>query len=106
MSENHTATLPLDGIRALDFTSMVSGPYCTRLLADMGATVIKIESHSGDLLRYAAPMSEAGSRYFQIFNAGKQSLTLDLKSSEGVAMATEIARNSDISREFQTGCAS
>jgi CoA:oxalate CoA-transferase len=96
MSKTLSSSLPLEGIRVLDFTSMVSGPYCTRLLADMGATVTKIESRTGDLLRYAAPQSESGSRYFQIFNAGKQSLTLDLKSSEGLAIAAELAENSDI----------
>ena len=96
MNKTRSSSLPLEGVRVLDFTSMVSGPYCTRLLADMGATVTKIESRAGDLLRYAAPQSESGSRYFQIFNAGKQSLTLDLKSSEGLAIAAELAENSDI----------
>ena len=71
---------PLDGIKVLDFTSMVSGPYCTRLLADMGATVIKVESPAGDLIRFGTPHSKSGSRYFQAFNAGKQSIVLDLKS--------------------------
>ncbi len=87
---------PLEGIRVVDFTSMVSGPYCTRLLADMGAEVIKIEPAGGDPIRYAAPLNEAGSRYFQTFNAGKQSLVLDLKSARGVAVAADIAARCDV----------
>jgi CoA:oxalate CoA-transferase len=87
---------PLDGIRVVDFTSMVSGPYCTRLLADMGAEVIKIEPASGDLIRYAAPLNPAGSRYFQTFNAGKRSMVLDLKSVRGAEVAVEIAARCDV----------
>lgn len=87
---------PLDGIRVLDFTAMVSGPYCTRLLADMGATVIKVEAESGDLLRHAVPLSTAGSRYFAAFNAGKQSIVIDLKSPKGVEIARELATKCDV----------
>ncbi len=87
---------PLDGIRVLDFTAMVSGPYCTRLLADMGATVIKVEADSGDLLRYAVPISAAGSRYFAAFNAGKQSIVIDLKTPQGITIARELAAKCDV----------
>ncbi len=87
---------PLDGIRVLDFTAMVSGPYCTRLLADMGATVIKVEADGGDLLRHAVPLSAAGSRYFAAFNAGKQSIVIDLKTPQGVAIARELAAKCDV----------
>ena len=87
---------PLDGIRVLDFTSMVSGPYCTRLLADMGATVIKLEPVGGDLIRGAVPVIQSGSRYFAAFNAGKQSIVVDLKSPEGVEIARELASRCDV----------
>ncbi len=89
-------TGPLDGIRVLDFTAMVSGPYCTRLLADMGATVIKVEADGGDLLRHAVPLSTAGSRYFAAFNAGKQSIVIDLKSPQGAAIARDLAAKCDV----------
>jgi CoA:oxalate CoA-transferase len=87
---------PLDGTRVLDFTSMVSGPYCTRLLADMGATVIKVEAATGDLIRYGAPLTPAGSRYFQAFNAGKQSVVLDLKAPAAIRIATDLAAQCDV----------
>ena len=89
-------TRPLDGIRVLDFTAVVSGPYCTRLLADMGATVIKVEADGGDLLRHAVPLSAAGSRYFAAFNAGKQSVVIDLKAPRGTAIARELAAKCDV----------
>ena len=87
---------PLDGVRVLDFTTMVSGPYCTRLLADVGATVIKLENPGGDLLRSAVPHSASGSRYFAAFNAGKQSIVVDLKEPDGVALARELAAKCDV----------
>ncbi len=87
---------PLDGIRVLDFTAVVSGPYCTRLLADMGATVIKVEADGGDLLRHAVPLSAAGSRYFAAFNAGKQSIVIDLKTPRGSAIARDLAAKCDV----------
>jgi CoA:oxalate CoA-transferase len=87
---------PLDGISVLDFTAMVSGPYCTRLLADMGATVMKVEADGGDLLRHAVPLSAAGSRYFAAFNAGKQSIVIDLKTDQGVVIARDLAAKCDV----------
>ncbi len=87
---------PLAGLRVADFTSMVSGPYCTRLLADMGAHVIKVEPPAGDLLRHAAPTTDAGSRYFQTYNAGKHGIVLDLKSPRGIEIAIEIASRCDV----------
>ncbi len=87
---------PLDGIRVLDFTSMVSGPYCTRLLADMGATVVKLEPAGGDMIRGAVPVLPSGSRYFTAFNAGKQSIVVDLKSARGADIARRLAAVSDV----------
>jgi CoA:oxalate CoA-transferase len=87
---------PLDGIRVLDFTTMVSGPYCTRLLADVGATVIKLEAPTGDLLRGAVPVGASGSRYFAAFNAGKQSVVVDLKEPDGAALARDLAARCDV----------
>lgn len=88
--------LPLHGIRVLDFSTMVSGPYCTRLLADMGAEVIKVEAAVGDLIRHTAPVSEHGSRYFHAFNGGKRGVVIDLKRGEGVAIARALAARCDV----------
>ena len=90
------AALPLHGIRVLDFTSMVSGPYCTRLLADMGCEVIKVESVTGDLIRQAPPVTAHGSRYFHAFNGGKRSIAIDLKHPDGAALARRLALRCDV----------
>jgi CoA:oxalate CoA-transferase len=96
MSHATSRARPLDGVRVLDFTTMVSGPYCTRLLADVGATVVKLENPSGDLLRGAVPHGASGSRYFAAFNAGKRSIVVDLKAPDGVALARELAAKCDV----------
>ena len=93
---SHERELPLHGIRVLDFTSMVSGPYCTRLLADMGAEVIKVETIAGDLIRYGAPLTAHGSRYFHAFNGGKHSIVIDLKHPDGAALARQLALRCDV----------
>ena len=74
---------PLAGMRVVDFTSMIAGPYCTRLLADCGAEVLKIEEPHGDHMRSRPPLRDGHSTYFGHLNAGKKSVVLDLKSAEG-----------------------
>jgi crotonobetainyl-CoA:carnitine CoA-transferase CaiB-like acyl-CoA transferase len=87
---------PLAGIRVVDFTSMIAGPYCTRLLADCGAEVLKIEEPHGDHMRTRPPLRHGHSAYFGHLNAGKKSVVLDLKSKEGRCAAQGLVANSDI----------
>ena len=86
----------LAGLRVLDFTSMIAGPYASRLLADVGAEVIKIESPEGDDMRQRAPLRNGHGTYFGQLNAGKQSITLDLKNADGVALAKRMVGKADV----------
>ncbi|MBL8385986.1 MAG: CoA transferase [Burkholderiales bacterium] len=84
------------GLRVLDFTTTIAGPYCTRLLADMGAEVIKIESPEGDMLRARPPLRNGASSYYGQLNAGKKSVVLDLKSPRAAAAIDALVARSDI----------
>jgi crotonobetainyl-CoA:carnitine CoA-transferase CaiB-like acyl-CoA transferase len=84
MAEHGTG--PLHGVRVLDLTSTLSGPYCTLLLAQLGADVVKVEPPAGDVVRQIMPgRSEGMSPVFLALNAGKRSLVLDLGSADGRA---------------------
>ena len=87
---------PLDGIRVLDFTNMLSGPYCTRLLADLGAEVIKVEPPVGDHNRSRRPVRKGYSSFFGHLNCGKKSIVLDLKTAAGRDAAMALAEKSDV----------
>ena len=87
---------PLQGIRVLDFTAMIAGPYCTRLLADSGAEVIKIEPPEGDYMRGREPVRDGFSAYYGILNCGKQSLCLDLKKPESRDVVYQLAAQCDV----------
>ena len=88
---------PLQGIRVLDFTRVLAGPAAALALADLGAEVLKVEPPgSGDETRLFPPYREGTSHYFLSVNRGKKSLVLDLKTSEGVALARELAAKCDI----------
>ena len=71
------------GLRVLDFSTTIAGPHCTRMLADMGAEVIKIETVEGETMRTRPPVRNNCSTAFGQLNVGKNSLVLDLKSPEG-----------------------
>lgn len=91
------APRPLDGLRILDLTSVVMGPYASSILADMGADVIKLESPEGDILRQVGPSrSGAAGGMFLHANRGKRSIVLDLKSPEGRAAALGIVETVDV----------
>ena len=93
--------LPLAGVTIVDLTRVLAGPYCTRLLADMGARVIKVErTGTGDETRAAMHQLEPGrsdqSTYFARVNAGKESVALDLSSPDGRQVVLDLARHADV----------
>lgn len=99
---------PLDGVRVLDLTRVMTGPYCTMMLGDMGADVIKIEQPGkGDDTRpWGPPFLGSESAYFLSVNRNKRSITVNLKDPEGRRIVHGLARDSDIVVEnFSPGTA-
>lgn len=86
----------LGGVRVLDFTTIVSGPYCTRLLADLGAEVIKLEPPEGDFIRQQPPLRDGKSAYFAHLNCGKKSVAIDLRQPAAIALVHELASKADV----------
>jgi crotonobetainyl-CoA:carnitine CoA-transferase CaiB-like acyl-CoA transferase len=91
----------LEGVRVLDFSIMLAGPYCTRLLAHLGADVLKVEPPEGDDMRLRAPLRPAAdgsqhSAYFGQLNAGKRSLALDLKCRESIVLLHRLVEQCDV----------
>ncbi len=102
MSPSHK---PLDGLIVADFSRVLAGPYCSMLLADMGATVIKVESPQGDDTRTWTPPTKNGvATYYMSINRNKKSLVLDFSSEEDRKVGLELIRRADIFIEnFKTG---
>lgn len=87
----------LNGLRVLDLTSVLMGPFATQLMADMGADVVKIESPAGDTVRGIGPMRHAGmGAIFLHVNRNKRSLVLDLKKPEGLNTFLELVKTADV----------
>jgi crotonobetainyl-CoA:carnitine CoA-transferase CaiB-like acyl-CoA transferase len=86
----------LSGLRVLDFTTTIAGPHCTRLLADLGAEVVKIESPEGDMMRTRPPLRSGASTSFGQLNAGKKSIALDLKSPAAVEAVRRLVTTADV----------
>ena len=88
---------PLEGLFVLDLTRVLAGPFCTMLLCDMGATVVKVERpDGGDDSRSFSPMIGDESAYFMSINRGKKGITLNLKRARGREILLELAARSDV----------
>lgn len=98
---------PLRGVKVLDLTQMLSGPYCSMMLADLGADVVKVESPSGDFIRAAGPQrssAELYGAYFQSINRGKRSIVIDLKRDDGKQLLLKLVSQVDVVLEnFRAG---
>ena len=94
-------SLPLTGLRVVEFTHMVMGPTCGMVLADMGAEVIKVEPMEGDRTRH---LLGAGAGFFPMFNRNKKSISINLHSPEGAEVARQLAASADVVAEnFKPG---
>ena len=89
-------SLPLEGVRVVDFTRVLAGPHCTKHLLDMGADVIKIEPPSGDLTRTSYPRQGEISGYFAQQNAGKRDLSIDLNFPEARKVVAQLCDTADV----------
>lgn len=105
-SEHPLPTGPLAGLRIVDFTRVLSGPFCTALLADLGAEIIKVEPPQGDDYRAIGPMRNGESALFNVMNRNKHSVVLDLKLPDAQALARELCATADVVVEnFRPGVA-
>ena len=86
----------LAGIRVVDFTEYIAGPYCSMMLADMGADVVKVERPEGDAWRHTAPVAPYEGRGYLGVNRGKRSVALDLERAEGREVAQKLAVEADV----------
>jgi CoA:oxalate CoA-transferase len=86
----------LQGIRVLDFSTTIAGPHCTRMLSDMGAAVIKIETAEGETMRTRPPVRGDCSSLYGSYNVGKKSVVLDLKSPEGIQAVRKLVAKVDV----------
>lgn len=86
----------LEGLRVLDLSRVLAGPFCAMILADLGAEVIKVESPEGDDSRHFGPWYNGESAYYRLFNRSKYGITTDLKSSAGRDRLLELVRRSDV----------
>ena len=106
MTETAHAIRPLQGIRVLDLSSFISGPFCTTQLAEFGAEVIKVELPGvGDAFRrFGTPSKSGDSLIYLSEQRNKKSITLDLRKPEGVEIAKRLVAEMDVLVEnFQTG---
>ena len=97
-------SLSLDGVRVLELARYQAGPRGGMILSDLGAEVIKIERLGGEETRRNPPIVRGQSIYFTVYNRGKKSICLDMRSAEGKAIFTGLVRESDVVLEnFRPG---
>jgi CoA:oxalate CoA-transferase len=98
MEANRQPTGPrvLDDVRVLDFTAVIAGSYCTRMMADLGAEVLKVEGPGGEILRHAGPLRNQASALFSSINCGKRSLSLDLKKPAAIDICKRLVESHDV----------
>src|SRR5246127_2693018 len=94
--DERTLTGCFAGLRVLDFSTTIPGPHCARMLADMGAEVIKIETADGETMRTRPPLRNGCSTAFGQLNVGKKSVVLDLKSPDGIEVVRRLVASADI----------
>lgn len=97
MEQHNTKAGPLAGVKVVDMTSVIMGPFATQILASLGAQVVKVESPEGDNMRHVGPMRNAGMGYiFLQANQGKQSVVLDLKQESARQALLRLVQGSDV----------
>jgi crotonobetainyl-CoA:carnitine CoA-transferase CaiB-like acyl-CoA transferase len=89
-------SLPLEGVRVVEYAQYVAGPLCGVLLADLGADVVKVEPPGGDAYRYVMPVTPGLGRFFLPLNRGKRSVVLDLKTEEGRQTSDRLVGSADV----------
>ncbi|HPB65367.1 MAG TPA: CoA transferase, partial [Spirochaetales bacterium] len=88
---------PLEGVRVLDLTRVLAGPFCTMVLSDLGAEIIKVEvPGTGDDSRAFGPFKNGQSLYFVNINRGKKSVAIDLKTDAGKKLLVDLAKECDV----------
>src|SRR5215472_2623838 len=96
-TSNAPAAPPLHGIRVLDFSHALAGPYCTLLLSDYGASIYKLEAESGDMGRgWGPPFAGDHSSFFLGLNRGKKGISIDLKRPEGLDLCLRLVDRMDV----------
>ena len=104
MFQNEPGTTPLAGLRVLDFTQNLAGPFATQILGDLGADVVKVEPPGGDpARRWGPPFAGGNSHLFQAVNRNKRGVVLDLKTTRGRERALELAAGSDVVLQARSG---
>ena len=87
---------PLDGIRVLDLSRFIAGPFCAQMLGDMGAEVIKVERPGGEDARHHEPFYKGASVYTMIFNRNKRAITLSTRHEAAKSILEQLIRQSDV----------